>query len=172
MPSPLSAIIRAMHDSLKLWAEDVEGAAGVVSIAADEEEGLDLLAESPRAWRLILWAGGEAPKAAVSDELVATTIRLGVSMARGLKVQPGLDLIQGRGNMPPILDVIEGVIRRARGLHVSVATPPLNATDCYLLRYRGWEWVSFIMGAKHHSARIDFTLDRQIQQRDPLRVVL
>jgi hypothetical protein len=172
MSSPLSAILKAYSTALRRWALQVEPVAGVVAIASDEMEGLEMLGESPKGWRMILWAGGEIPKVPTNDELVQTVVRVGVSMARGLRKDAGTELTEGRGNLPPMLDVIEGVIRQVRGLYVGVGEPPVKADDCYLLRYRGWDWVKFVVGVPHFTAQINFTLDRQLSPRVPLRVEL
>jgi hypothetical protein len=172
MASSLSSILKAMSVSLTDWAELMEPVGGVVSIAADEEQGLDMLAESPKGWRLILWAVSEAPVAGTSDELVATTIRVGLSAARGMSKVPGREVLESRENLPPILDMIEGTISHLRGMHTSVQVPALKSETCFLLRFRGWEWVKFLTGVSHYTARMDFTLPRQIAARSPLRVTL
>jgi hypothetical protein len=172
MASPLSSILKALSVGLTDWAESMEPVSGVVAIAADEDEGLDMLSESPKGWRLILWAGGEAPKAATSDELVTTGIRIGLSATRGLRKQPGKELIEGRGNLPPILDMIEGTVATVRGMHTQVMQPNPKADSCFLMRYRGWEWVRFLTGVGHFTAQMNFTLDRQVAARAPMRIIL
>lgn len=172
MASSLSTILKALSVGLTDWAESLEPVAGVVTIAADEDEGLDMLGESPKGWRLVLWANGETPKAATSDELVTTAIRIGLSATRGMRKQPGKELIEGRGNLPPILEMIEGTVAMVRGMHTQVMQPDPRAEGCWLLRYRGWEWVRFLTGVGHFTAQMNFTLDRQVVGRGPMRIIL
>lgn len=146
--------------------------AGEVTVAADEEEGLEVLGQGPKGWRMALWFGGEAPKAALADDLSTVTVRLGLAYERGLGKTARADLTVGRGNMPPVLDLIEGVVRLMRGVHTaSVAPDPRNDT-CFLMRFRGWAWQRFDLGVGHSVAVLTFSLDRQLQQRVPLFIRL
>jgi hypothetical protein len=170
MPAPLSAITKAIYLSLQDWATCMEPVAGVVTVAADELEGMDMLARGPKAWDLILWANGEVPVADNSDELVRTQLRVGLSMARGMAARPGLSVIEGRDKLPAVMDVIEGTVRTLRGMHTKPVAPAALAADCWLLRYRGWQWVKFLTGVNHFTVQMDFTLDRQMIGRLPTRV--
>jgi hypothetical protein len=171
MSSPLSAILLSLSVSLTDWAEAMEPVPGKVQVAADEDEGLDILGQGPKGWRLVLWAAGEDPKGA-ADDFTAVKIRVGLAAERGLAKSARDELTIGRQGLPPILDMIEGTVATCRGLHTSAQPPPLRADNCFLLRFKGWQWEKFLTGANHYAAKLTFELDRQLSARAPRQVRL
>lgn len=106
--------LRALEDGLRL---KVEAAGGKLEMAADPDHVFELLAVSPKGWRVILSFGGdEAVDADNSPGIVKWTLNSTVQAARGLAVNPNQHFhrqpISGRD---PLLTLASNVSAWVRG---------------------------------------------------------
>lgn len=128
------------HDLLNLLKGDlapfVRQHRGLLSVAADPWNFLELLAERPSGWRLVLhWAGDEnAQEAALEGCFCANRIELGVSCNLGLTATPGEQVSKRRaGGAPSLLELVALTRARVRGYvfpdHVSDRFPLYRRCD-------------------------------------------
>ena len=163
MARHLSTIIAGVVGALEAWASAVP-TPGEVSVAADRDEGLAALGETPKSWRLIVWVEGET--GTEGTEEAETRVRIGLTVGRGLAATVRKELMVGRGSGPPVYDLIEGVVSKARGLWVAEQSP------CRVLDYQGWEWVRFEVGVMHYVVQTNYILRRQLPAASAALVVL
>lgn len=162
MASPLSVILKALRTTITAWAASVEPVPGVVSVAADEVEANGLMQTAPKGWRVCLFIPAE--DGVQTNENKTGLIAL-VTTARGLSLDARAELEDGRGSLPPVLDIVEGVGAALRGLYV-------EHPACPLLTFTGWQWVKYELENSHYVARLAFAFSRQPVAPVPLALTL
>lgn len=171
--SPLSTILLAIQTSLAAWCADTTPVKGDVSIAADALEGYDMLKDSPKGYRVVLWWAGDKPVGPGNDAHVGSVIQVGIAIAKGLTKDPRAELLAGTAQRDvPVLDIIEGVCATMRGLYTGTL-PTRDNDSCWLLRYAGGsEWIKYEVAVEHYVHQLNFILNRELPARNPLSVSL
>ena len=108
-------LLRAIEDGLRPL---VQAAGGTLEVASDPDIVFELLAVSPRGWRVILsWGGDDAVNELESPGIVRWTLNTTVQATRGLAISLGSAAhrtpVSGRD---PLLTLSDYVSRWLRGL--------------------------------------------------------
>jgi|GEM_PF-1368595 len=151
MPPPLKPndIILNLRDGLKVYTDAQKG---VLSIANNPFEVIELLAEStPRFRIVILWEGDEDATGQPLAAIVRTTVAVVVSQNRGLRLYKGESVMKDTESQTSLLthlDAIRALVRAYRFppetsdesfLYLGCApevTPEGFPLDAYRMRFR------------------------------------
>lgn len=171
MPSPMSSILAGAVAALSAWAGSVSPK-GTVGVAGDALEGYEQLRLNPTTWRAVMWWAGDSPMNPGRDDAVNARIAVGIAIAKGMALEATKELIQASATRPAVLDVIEGIISSVRGMHTATIAPPITHDSCYALRYTGGNWIKYEVPVAHFVFQADFTLSRQLPDRNPLKISL
>lgn len=142
-------IVLAIKDHIEPWAKARKGN---VSVANNPFEALELLAQSPAGFRVvILWEGDEDATGQPLVGIVNNNISLIVSANRGLRIWNGENLHKPYGDQPALLDLLTelrimvrdqvwpDVVSEGAMLYLGAdpeITPEGYPLDAYRLRFR------------------------------------
>lgn len=153
--SPLmdsATILQAVEDYLQplLAAEK-----GLLSVAETEEDAIELLANGPERWRVILTMDGDESREDLNPAgLVVGTLVAWVQSPKGFEAKPGKGLHRAStSGGPSFMTRLHWVIRKLRALqfqHEQIA--------CQGLEYKGWNWLRFEETAAFRTARARFEI--------------
>ena len=130
-PLRIDEILTKLYDALSTWGATHKA---TVSIARDPFHVLELLAENPQGFRIIVhWAGDDNPSDQMEFPLADNKIEVVFSYNLGLSAQPDLALIRGQQNRPALYKLLDEL----RGLILAIAFPDV-ATAIYC-QYTGTE---------------------------------
>ncbi|BET67207.1 hypothetical protein ASA1KI_21250 [Opitutales bacterium ASA1] len=147
-------LLQTVHDDLAPW---VRARRGLLSVAADPYQFLEVLAEAPQGWRAVLhWAGDESGGShPLEGAFVDHELHLGISANPGLTIAADVALFGPRaGNTPAILRLVALARAHVRGL---VLRTPEEDTEQYL-HYRGCAPVVMPEGIPLRAYRLRFTV--------------
>ncbi len=109
-------LLQFLHDDLAVFVKEQRG---TLSVAADPYHFLELLAEAPSGWRLVLaWNGDEnqatdGPPVAINRN----ELHIGVTCNLGLTAKPGEAIMKKRpGGAPSLLKLVQLTRERVRTL--------------------------------------------------------
>jgi hypothetical protein len=145
------AIIAELRDDLTPWAKEKKG---TVSVATDPYNFLELLAQSPVGFQVVLhWDGealsGDEPQSA---SIAVQKISAGVTFNTGLTVNPSEALVKASPIRPALLKLLTQVRDRIRSYNF-----PADTTGQYLL-YKGADPVVLPEGLPLAGFRLNFEL--------------
>lgn len=130
---------------------------GVLSVAADPEEALEMLAgNAPTRWRLVLIFAGYQPigQDDGDDSFADALLKLYVQLPASAANAPTNELHRTQvGGNPPMLDRIEKAGLWLRRLRLNV-----DGVDCRQFRFQGSEWETETRSGKaiNRTHRLDF----------------
>ncbi|WP_043588981.1 hypothetical protein [Geminisphaera colitermitum] len=152
-PYTPDALLAELHADLEPW---LRANKGTLSVAADPYNFLELLADSPSAFRVVLhWAGEQNPSDQEGAGVFAPQkFDLGVTANLGLTATPEIALFKPGPNAtrPPLLQLVAAVRDRVRGY-----TWPAGNTTRYML-YRGCDPVTLPDAMPLRAYRLQFQL--------------
>lgn len=147
-----ATILQAVEDYLQplLAAEK-----GLLTVAETEEDAIELLANSPERWRVILTMDGDEAREDLNPAgLVVGTLVAWVQTPKGMEAKPGKGIHRsGTNGSPSFMTRLHWVIRKLRALgfeHEQIA--------CQGLEYKGWNWLRFEDTAAFRTARARFEI--------------
>ena len=147
-----ATILQAVEDYLQplLAAEK-----GLLTVAETEEDAIELLANGPEKWRVILTMDGDEAREDLNPAgLVVGTLVAWVQTPKGMEAKPGKGIHRsGTNGSPSFMTRLHWVIRKLRLMqfsHVEVA--------CQGLEYKGWNWLKFEDTAAFRTARARFDI--------------
>lgn len=110
-----SSLLTYVRDDLALW---VRGQKGLLSVASDPWNFLELLAESPAGWRCVLhWHGDNNETPDTPAAFLKNEFHLGVTCNLGLTATPGEQIAKKRaGGTPSLLSLVGLTRARLRSL--------------------------------------------------------
>ena len=130
-PLRVDEILTKLYDACSTWGATQKA---TVSIARDPFHVLELLAENPAGFRIIVhWAGDENPSDQMEFPLADNKLEIIFSYNLGLSAKPDLALIQGQQNRPSLYKLLDGL----RAMVLAIAFP-VEATAIYC-QYTGTE---------------------------------
>lgn len=108
-------LLQYLHDDLVPFVREHKG---LLSIAADPYNFLELLGEAPSGWRLVLhWAGDENQSADTPAAFLRNEFHVGITCNLGLTAKPGEAVMKKRpGNAPSLLKLVQLTRARVRSL--------------------------------------------------------
>ncbi len=144
-------ILQELRADLEPWARDH---AGLVTLARDPYHFLELLAESPAGWRIVLHWDGEDNTGdnAQAGAFCAQRLSLGISANLGLTAKPNEALVTPTASRAALLRLVADTRDRVRGY-----TWPDRTTSRYLL-YRRALPVVLPEGVPLAAYKLDFEL--------------
>jgi hypothetical protein len=107
-------IVQWLRNDLEPWCHKRRGH---VSIAGDPGNLLDLLAEQPHGFRVIIaWAGDDDQTGMEEAGIVENHVEVWLCKAKGLKMTPGESLVKGTERDPAFLLLLSDLRVRLRSL--------------------------------------------------------
>jgi len=148
-------LLKTIHDDLAPWCQANRG---LLSVAADPWNFLELLAESPQGWRAVLHWGGDSnfSEHALGGCILENELSIGVSCHLGLTANPEAAIFRDRpGGTPPLLALVAALRDRLRGLVIDTGG---EDTERYF-HYRGCAPVALPDGTplRAYALRFSFT---------------
>jgi len=118
-------IIGLVYTDLAAWAAQN---GGTVSLTKNPYDLMELLAESPSGWRLILhWAGDKPASENVRDcNVVENTMRFIIHGNLGPTAIPKIALIRATAARSPLLALLDAVFQRVMAYRFVGLNPPNN----------------------------------------------
>ena len=113
-PSPDQILLHIQGD-VEPWAKRRKG---VLSLAGDPGQLLDLLSDAPNSFRVVLMWGGDDPQGELEESgIVTNELQVWLIRAKGLKATPGEYLVQSTpGGAPAFLLLLSDLRKRLRSL--------------------------------------------------------
>lgn len=145
-------LVAFVLDDITPWAK---GLRGLVTVAADPYNFLELLAESPQGWRaVLLWEGDDNQSDnPLAGCFVKNRFSIGITCQKGLTINPQESLFKNRpGGAPSLLKLLSLVRLRVRQLVF-----PEDVTERYV-RYAGADPVVLPDGTPLAGYRLRFEL--------------
>jgi hypothetical protein len=144
-----ATLIGLVHDALKPW---LVARKGLLAVAGDPYNFLELLAESPSGWRVTLhWAGEKNP----GDNEHAgcfpiNAFDVGISINPGLTATPDLAMFKPTADRSALLELVSDVRDFIRALNFAPGASTLRAL------YRGADPVALPNGVPLRAYRLQF----------------
>lgn len=149
-PLRIDEILEKLYCAIEKWGEPHKAS---VSIARDPFHVLEILAENPQGFRVIVhWAGDENASDIMERPLADHKIQIVFSYNLGLTAKPDLALIQGQQNRPALYKLLDDL----RALVLGLAFPDFETAEYCI--YTGTEPVVTPDGIPLAAYRLKFHL--------------